>query len=260
MNVSIIDTNVNISRWPFRRLPFDTTTELVEKLKSQGVKQAWTGSFDGILHRDISSVNSRLYEECKKVGQGILMPFGTIHPGIFGWEEELVRCAEQYKMHGIRLYPNYHNYLLTDERFLKILSLAQEKNLLVQICITMEDRRTQHPLVSVPNVDTKPLLKIAKQFPKVKIQLLNAFRSVRAATAGHLAATGNISFEIAMLEGVAGIEKMLKKMPLPQLLFGSHFPFFIFESAKLKLSESELEEHQMKAICYQNAEKLVKSI
>ena len=58
--IRIVDTNVSLFHWPFRRLPLDETEALVNKFRSLGVSQAWTGSFEGILHRDISGVNSRL--------------------------------------------------------------------------------------------------------------------------------------------------------------------------------------------------------
>ena len=44
----IIDTNVHLSRWPFRRLAGDEPAELVAKLRKHNVTQAWAGSFDGI--------------------------------------------------------------------------------------------------------------------------------------------------------------------------------------------------------------------
>src|SRR5262249_34048486 len=42
-----VDVNVNLSRWPFRRLKGDEPAELVAKLRSQNVVQAWAGSLDG---------------------------------------------------------------------------------------------------------------------------------------------------------------------------------------------------------------------
>ena len=67
----IIDVNVNLSRWPFRRLIGDETPELIKKLRAHNVDQAWAGTFDGLLHKDISSANARLAEECRENGRGI---------------------------------------------------------------------------------------------------------------------------------------------------------------------------------------------
>ena len=88
----MVDTNVWLSQWPFRRLPLDETEALVAKLRSQGVTEAWTGSFEGMLHKDLASVNARLARECHRHGRGILMPFGSVNPQLPDWEEELRRC------------------------------------------------------------------------------------------------------------------------------------------------------------------------
>lgn len=255
---TLIDTNVSLGAWPFRHEVLSTTTKLIEKLRSHHVNQGWAGSFDALLHKDISSVNARLTDECSK-HKDMLVPIGAINPLLPGWEEDLRRCVEVHRMTGIRLHPNYHGYKLSDPIFKQLLSAATDRKLFVQIAVIMEEERTIHPLVNVPPTDTVPLLEILKAVPQARVQLLNAFRTVKGEPVLKLAVAG-VRFEIAMLEAVAGVATLLEKFPLDCLCFGSHAPFFYFESAQLKLQESALGEAQHRAICTQNALKLSRAI
>jgi len=251
----LIDTNVSLGRWPFRRLPLDESPALAAKLRGHGVAQAWAGSFDALLHKDIAAVNSRLAVICRK-SDGLFVPMGALNPMLPGWEDDLRRCVEEHRMPGIRLHPNYHGYKLGEPLFERVLALATERNLLVQISLIMEDERTLHPLVQVPATDAAPLAAVARNFPRARLQLLNAFRPLRGKAVIELAAAG-VRFEIAMLEGVAGVGKMLAELDADRLLFGSHAPFFYFESALLKLKESALVEAQLRALTEGSARQLL---
>ncbi len=253
----LIDTNVTLSRWPGRRLPLDETPALVARLRSQGVRQAWAGSFDGLLHKDIRSVNSRLTEDCRKHGHGILVPFGSVNPLLPDWEEDLRRCHEVHKLPGIRLHPNYQGYKLDDPAFARLLDLAGERGLIVQLVVTMEDERTQHPLMRVPHVDVAPLITLLASRSNLRIMLLNWSRGVSIALAAKLSAAGQVYFDIATLEGVGGVANLLKQFPVERVVFGSHAPFFYLESSLLKLKESVLSDAQAKAIRAENARRLL---
>ncbi len=252
--VALVDTNVSLGRWFFRRCPLDETPALVAKLREHGVTQAWAGTFDGLLHKDLGSANTRLAAECRAHG-GLLVPFGSVNPKLPDWEEELRRCAEVHRMPGIRLHPNYHGYKLDDPAFVRLLTVAAEKKIIVQLAVVMEDERTLHPLVQVPPVDAASLASLMKNLPSLRLQLLNAFRTLRGEPLLRLAAAG-AHFEVAMLEGVGGVANLLKQLPSERLLFGSHAPLFYFESAVLKLKESMLTPEQDRAIRSGNALRL----
>jgi predicted TIM-barrel fold metal-dependent hydrolase len=249
---ALIDTNVSLHRWPFRRLPLDDTPALLAKLRANGVTQAWAGSYAALLHKDISAVNAWLADECARHGEGVLLPFGALNPMLPDWEEDLRRCVEVHKMRGVRLHPNYHGFKLADPVFERVLQLASERELIVQIAVSMEDERTLHPLVNVPPTDTAPFAPLLGRFPRARVQLLNAFRTLRGAPLQALAKAG-ARFEIATLESVAGIGKMLAEIDPATLLFGSGAPFYYFESAKLKLKESSLTDAQLSALSSENA-------
>lgn len=216
----IVDTNVYLSRWPFRRLPGDEPAKLVSTLRGHGVVQAWAGSFDGILHKDVAAVNERLAADCARFGNGMLLPMGTVNPTLADWREDLRRCHERHRMRGIRLHPNYHGYDLSSPLFVELLEAATARGLLVQIVACMEDVRTQHPLVRVKDVDLAPLTAHLDRLPRARVQVLNAKRGVAGA---------HLYFDIAMMETFT---------PSTRLLFGSNFPLFTFESALLKARAS----------------------
>ena len=255
---ALTDTNVSLGRWPFRRCPLDETPALVAKLRANGVTQAWAGSFDALLHKDMSAVNARLAEDCRRQDRGLLVPFGTVNLTLPGWEEDLRRCHEEHQMPGVRLYPNYHGYTLHAPTFARLFELVTARKLLVQIACSLEDERTQHPRLQVPPVEISPLIDLLGNKTAARVQLLNAFRTLRGKPVLDLAAHG-ARFEIATLEGVQGIANALAQIPGDRLCFGSHAPFFYFESAKLKLQESALSQAQMNAVCAGNARRLLTS-
>ena len=253
----IIDVNVTLSRWPFRRLAGDEPAELVSRLRKHGVTQAWAGSFDGIFHKDIAGVNARLAVDCRTHGQGFLVPFGSINPKLPDWQEDLRRCHEDHGMPGIRLHPNYHGYGLQDPVFAELLKLAAARGLVVQIALCMEDERTQHPLLRVPPVDLTSLAERVKTEPAIRLVILNCYPQLELSELAGVAPAGQVYFDLAMVEGVGGVARLVQSVSPERVLFGSHFPFFYLESAFLKMKESGLPDAQKKAVHSENALRLL---
>jgi len=253
----LVDVNVNLGRWPLRRLPCDDPAALVAKLRSRGVVQAWAGSLDGLLHKDLSDVNARLADDCRRHGCGLLLPFGSINLKRPDWEEDFRRGAEVHRFRGFRLHPNYHGYRLDDPCVARILKLAAERRLIVQIALVMEDERMMHPLLRVDPADPAPLAELARQTPDLRLVLINALRTVRGESLRSLVAPGNVWVEISMLEGVGGLTSLIEQVPAERILLGSHAPLYYFEAAELKLRESPLTPEQLRAIRHGNARRLL---
>jgi predicted TIM-barrel fold metal-dependent hydrolase len=251
----MIDVNVYLHRWPFRRLFGDDPVRLVSYLREKGVTQAWAGSFDGLLQRDISAVNARLAGDCDRYGPQFLIPFGSINPKLPDWEEDLRRCQDVHHMPGIRLHPNYHGYALADPEASALLDAAARRGLIVQIALGMEDERTQNPIMRVPLVNPAPLIDMLKRWPALRVVILNGNRLPQPK---QLSAAGNVSFDIAMVEGVGGVARLANEVSPNRVLLGSLFPLFYFESSDLKVKEAGLPEDQERAIREGNARALLK--
>jgi hypothetical protein len=88
----IIDSNVDLFRWPFRGLKYDRTETLVRNLRRHRIVQAWADSFEAVLHKQLDGANRRLADECPERGSGLLIPIDTVNPVWPDWEEDLRRC------------------------------------------------------------------------------------------------------------------------------------------------------------------------
>jgi len=265
----IIDTNVHVFDWPFRKLKCAGAKALVAKLRRHRITQAWTGSYEGLLHKNLDGVNARLAEECQANGAGILLPFGTVNPALPDWEEDVRRCQEKYRMPGIRLYPSYHNYTLQKPEVARLLQLAQKRGLIVQLAVRMEDPRVHLPVTRTPAVDVTGLPELLAGLPSLKLQLLNAFNGtdpLRGQVGRRLIEQTEVTYDISHIEGHAGVEKLLSgdrgagrpPVPVQRVVFGSHAPYFPCESAVFKLFESQPGRRQLEKVMRGNAERLLK--
>lgn len=248
----ITDVNVWLSRWPTRRLPLDETAALVDTLNSLQITEAWCASLDGLLHRDLRAVNRRTAAECRQHPAGLLRPAAVINPALPGWQADLEDCRE-LQISILRLTPGWHSYDLTSPEFLQLLQAAAQYRMLVQICVRLEDPRIQHTLLQIPDVDPRPLLAPEITATGCSLMLLNALASTPLELAGQLATTAGIGFDTAMLEGLAGLERLTAALPPSRIHFGSYSPVFVPHAATLKLQESELPIPVRSAILHENS-------
>lgn len=244
----IVDSNVNLFRWPFRRLPLDETGNLVAKLSSLGITTAFAGSFEGVFHRDLTSANSRLFEECSRFPG--LVPVASIHPAKPGWERDLAAATI-----AIRLHPNYHGYTLDHPGFSELLLAASERGLLVQLAVAIEDARTQPDLMRVPEVDLSPLPEAMARAPEVKVQLLNW--KGRGPLTNPLKSLPNLSFDTALADGTDGVATLVESFGAERVWLGSHAPFLIPEAALVRVHESGLDENACLSVIRGNADRVL---
>jgi predicted TIM-barrel fold metal-dependent hydrolase len=253
----IVDTNVYLSQWPFSRSPYDDPAVLADKLRSHGVVQAWAGSYEGLFHKDITGVNQRLAELCRAQGDNLFVPFGTVNPKLPCWQEDLRRCAEDFKMPGIRVHPGYQHYTLDDPDFAELLRRAAAHQLIVQVVCWMEDERRHNPQMIVPTVDASPLPDLVADIAGLHVVMLNTFLNPEASIFGKLAKVDRISMDIALIELIAGLGVLLERVALDRIMFGSYMPCFYLEANLLKFAESNIPERQARAIRYENARRLL---
>jgi predicted TIM-barrel fold metal-dependent hydrolase len=248
----IVDTNISLFQWPFRRLPLDDPETLIAKLRALGITEAWAGSFEGLLHRDIAEVNRRLAETCRRHAE--LVPIGSVNLDLPGWQDDLGRCIEQHNMPGIRLHPNYHGYTLADRSFQQLLERATSAGRFIQIAAAMEDTRTQHPMLRADDVDLAPLTSLMRDNDGAQVQILNL--RPRGPLLENLANTPGVYFDTSRVEGTDGIAKLMRSVPNGRVMFGTHAPFLIPEAALIRTYESDLDDEELLSLLSASADSL----
>lgn len=272
----IVDTNVNLFSWAFRKLKYSDTKALVKKLRKHNIVEAWAGNFEALFHKDMDGVNARLAEECRQNGEGVLIPFGSANLAWPDWEEDVRRCHEVYKMPGIRIYPGYQPFDLSHPGMESLVKMTSERGLILQVVFGMEDPRVHHPIIRVGSVSVGPLLKVLKGMPKAKVQLLHFSGSVRGEDLHQLMTQTSAVMDFSRFEGNGSVGRMIGAAPgmtasglasspnanaaratVDRILFGSHAPYFPIETAILKLIESPLDAQQLQAIMQGNARRVL---
>src|SRR5881396_47627 len=252
----IIDTNVNLFDWPFRALKYRHTKALVAKLKKHRVIEAWAGSFEALLAKDMSGVNTRLADECRTQSPGFLIPFGSVNLAWPDWQEDVRRCHEVHKMPGIRIYPGYQPFDLDHPAMESLVRMIAECGLILQVVFGMEDSRVHHPIINVGPVTFAALLKVVQSMPNAKVELLHFSGSSQGEDLSLFMTKTNTVMDISRLEGNGAVGRMIgsitglpsARVPVERIVFGSHAPYFPVETAILKLIESPLDAEQLRAI------------
>jgi predicted TIM-barrel fold metal-dependent hydrolase len=180
-----------------------------------------------------------------------LIPFGGINLDLPDWEHDLYLCLHKHKMRGVRLYPGYHGYTLADPRFVSLVKQVAEAGRVVQIASTLEDTRTQHPMVRVADVNLSPLPDTLRGIDGAVVQILNSRPSGKLLE--RLSETPGLYFDTARLEGTDAVARLLQTLPTDRLMFGSHAPFLIPEAALMRTLESQLEDQTLRSVLCGNS-------
>jgi len=265
----IVDTNIHLFEWPFRKLKYGTTKALLDKLRKHRIAQAWAGNYEALFSKDISGVNARLADECRVRGEGMLLPFGTVNLAWPDWEEDLRRCHEVHHMRGIRIYPIYQTFDLDHPDFGRFVQLATDRKMIIQIVGDMEDSRHHHPIVNVREMNMAPVVDLSKKIPAATIQLVYWNHRIPGELMGQIVKETNVTFDTSRVEGSGEVGRLLEgrswsgnttAIPADRFLFGSHAPYFPVEANLIKLFESPLSLDHMTAIMNGNARRLLQSV
>lgn len=254
----MIDVNAYLGHFAFRQLRHNTAAGLLALMDAKGVRRAVVSSAAAILYRDAQSGNEEVHAETRD-HRDRLIPLAVVNPAYAGWKDDLKTCADDFGMRGLRLYPAWHNYRLTDTCCFDLVAAATERGMVVSIPIRVEDSRQRHWLVDVPDVSLEDVVTLLKAFPRTPFILVNG--------AGYTGSPlgrkdnelpSNYMIEISRLTALLGNElgQLIANLGADRLVFGTGMPFKYVDPAVLKIKVLDLGEEDKEKIRRGNAERL----
>jgi predicted TIM-barrel fold metal-dependent hydrolase len=251
----IIDVNAYLGHFAFRRLRHNTAESLLKLMDARKIDRAVVSSASAITYRNVQSGNEEVDGEVQ-AHRDRLIPFSVINPTYTGWENDLKVCHERFGMRGLRLYPGWHNYRLSDSRCLDLVRAAAVRGLIVSIPIRVEDHRQRSWLVDVADVSLDDVAALVRACPEARFLLLNGNGYVRTPLGrqgGGLPA--NYRIEISRLTALLDNEigKLVESLGPDRLVFGTGMPFSYPDPALLKLEVLAVSPEQKERILWRNA-------
>ena len=253
----IIDVNASLGHFAFRRLRHNTSDGLLRLMDSRKIDKAIVASASAITYRNPQSGNEEVNDEVGR-HRDRLIPFGVINPTYAGWEDDLRICREDFGMRGVRLYPKWHNYALSDPRCLDLVHAATERGMIVSIMIRVEDPRERSWLVNIPDLALDEVAGLVKSCPQARFLILNGlgFRNspLGRKTSGLPA---NYCLEISRLTAMLDDElgSLIRDLGAERIVFGTGMPFCYPDPALLKLQVMSAGEDDRQRIAWKNVAK-----
>jgi predicted TIM-barrel fold metal-dependent hydrolase len=251
----IIDVNAYLGPFAFRRLRHNTAMSLLKLMDTRRIDRAVVSSAAAITYRNAQSGNEEVDAEVK-AHRDRLIPFAVINPTYVGWEDDLRVCHERFGMRGLRLYPGWHNYRLSDPRCLELVRAATARGLVISIPIRVEDPRERSWLLDVPDVPLDDIAAIVRACPEARFLLLNGIGYIRSplGRAGDGLPT-NYRIEISRLTAFLDDEigALIKSLGPGRIVFGTGMPFNYPDPALVKLEVLTASPEQKERIAWRNA-------
>jgi len=251
----LIDVNAYLGHFAFRQLRHNTATGLLELMDSKGIDKAVVSSASAITYRNTQAGNEEVHAEVAP-HRGRLIPFGVINPSYAGWQDDVRICHEDFGMSGLRLYPTWHNYSLSDRCCLDLVGAATERGMVLSIPIRAEDARQRSWLADVPDVPLDEIATLVTACPQAQFVLVNGIGFIRSPLGqGDSGLPPNYYIEISRLSAVlAGeIGQLIASLGAERVVFGTGMPFKYPDPALVKLEVLDATEEQKERIRWQNA-------
>jgi predicted TIM-barrel fold metal-dependent hydrolase len=275
----LLDINAYVGHWPFKQLQYNTCSKLLDRMNKFGVNVSVISNINGIFYKNTQSANEELYDELKSDSRykDRFIPFAVINPIYAGWRNDFETCITKLGMKGLRLYPKYHDYEMTDPSLIELVKLARDRGLPVAFDIRMEDSR-QRSWLDIPLFDYNATVKsdiilkewalsnilpIIREVPDAKYIIVNLANSIKLNEEEmYLINKTDLLFDTSgrVIRGDNMLSDLLKRFGKEKFAFGTHSPVLDYLTGRLRIesmTEAEADEPTKEMLRSGNARRLL---
>ncbi len=248
----MIDFNAKLGHFPYR--PVECLEELLRAMDRHSVEMALVSSLQAVFYLNPQDGNDELAAALAPHRDRFLLS-AVLRPNFTGWQDDLLRCAEDYGARAVLLYPQYHRYELLSPETGELVAFAHELGLPVCVQCCLEDPRLQFYREIIPPVAPDTMAAFVKAWPRVTIVALGLRFGEPDMLGDPL--PRNCCFDISNYENMRDLELAMERFPQDRLLFGTNFPLYNYVANVEKLARGHLTEAQRSAIARGNAKRLM---
>jgi predicted TIM-barrel fold metal-dependent hydrolase len=240
----LIDINAWVGHWPFQQLKYNSCEALLSRMNQFGTEVSVIANMNGIFYKNTQSANQELYDEIKAMGRqrDRFVPFAIINPIYAGWQYDLEQGIKKLGMKGVRVFPKYHDYEITDPNLIELVKRARDLDVPVAFTYRMADSRLRSWMdidyvVGTPKPEwtLKNIFPIIKAVPDAKFMILNVANSM------HLDESDAALFKKAQVlidtsgRTLLDLGGLLKTQGKERFAFGTHSPILDYVTGLLRI-------------------------
>jgi len=254
----LIDCNVHLGRWPFRRLPIEDVETLLRAMDQEGIDRALVAPMESVFLRDGQQGNETLHAATSPHADrlGLVACLRPNAPGAVG---DLKRCREQWGFVGLKLHPTYHDCPLGDPTTQTLVAEADELGMFVSVSMRMEDNRFQTSVGTVPEVAVSEVIAFLEAWPSARLLIANVGRGEYLPLAKSEAfRNGAVFVEHSELDGPYGpVRDLIDGVGADHVVFGSHTALRVTHRAVVDFDAAGLTPGERTAMGEANALRLL---
>lgn len=247
----LIDINASVGHWPFRKVYYNTCKLLMERMNRFNVDLSVISNLNGIFYKNTQSANEELHEELRSRRRFAdrFIPFAVINPIYAGWQSDLDTCVKKMGMKGVRMYPKYHDYEISDPASIELVKRVRDHGLPVAFTFRMEDGRERSWMdinyvagTAKPEWNLKNILPIIRAVPDATFLVLNyANVSVLKDEENELLSKATVLFDTSG-RSITNMKEYMDKHGKEKFAFGTHSPILDYLTGMLRIESLRPEE------------------